>query len=302
MRHPLPRSTPAPTRGFTLVELLVVCSILAALSVTAWGTYLGVQESNEDAIARTDLMRLANALRRFRQDTGYYPGQGPFVLAATAQVEADCSASDGILRSWAEPTDDAVRDDWFKSPANIAQLLSAPSICLKHPQAHLRRWNPDTQRGWHGPYFDTSLRDWVDHGKDLNAPIGGVPYGDGDPQAGEKILDIPAYGNGSRFRAGGPQYGTCNNQAALEGNCMLGWRTAPRTAADYDADTHELSARPRPFLMFGLTDDDDDNPPRVVYFGADGKYGGRNSTDACRPNASYDYGADDVVICLEGSG
>ena len=294
MRQSLPRSTAASTRGFTLVELLVVCSVLAALSVTAWGTYQGVTESNEDAIARTDLMRLANSLRRFKQDTGYFPGQGPFVLAATAQTEADCSAADGILRNWAEPADDAVRDDWFNSPANIAQLLSAPTICGKHPQAHLRRWNPDTQRGWHGPYFDVSLRDWVDHGKDLN-----TLDGDGDPQAGEKILDIPAYGNGSRFQAGGPLYARCTNQSALVGNCMLGWRTAPRSAADYDSDAHELATRPRPFLMFGLAESD---YPRVVYFGSDGKYGGRNTIDACRPNAGDDYGADDVVICLEGNG
>lgn len=280
-----------PARGFTLVELLVVCSILAALSVTAWGAYNGVQEANEDAIARADLTRLANALRRFRQDTGYYPGQGPFVLAATAQTEADCTAADGILRNWAEPTDDALRDDWFKSPANIALLLSAPSICLKHPQAHLRRWNPDTQRGWHGPYLDAGLRDWVDHGKDLN-----ITDGSGDSQAGEKLLDVPAYGNGSRYRAGGPEYETCTNQAALEGNCMLGWRTAPRSSADYDADVHELAARPRPFVMFGHADGDH---PRVVYFGSDGKYGGRNTIDACRPNTGNDDGADDVVLCLE---
>ncbi|MFT3848564.1 MAG: prepilin-type N-terminal cleavage/methylation domain-containing protein [Propionivibrio sp.] len=289
--RPHPR---APARGFTLIELLVVCGILAALSVTAWGTYRGVQEANEDAIARADLARLANALRRFKQDTGYYPGQGPFSLAATAQAEAECGASDGILRNWAEPTDDSARDDWFRSPANVALLLNAPTLCLKHPQAHLRRWNPDTRRGWHGPYLEAALRGWVDHGKDLN-----VADGSGDPMAGEKILDVPAYGNGSRFHAGGPLYERCDNQAALVGNCMFGWRSTPRSAADYDAETRELAARPRPFLMFGLADGADDNPPRVVYLGSDGKYGGRNAIDACRPNTSDIDGADDVVLCLE---
>ncbi len=300
----LPHPSVHPARGFTLVELLVVCSILAALSVTAWGAYNGVQEANEDAIGRSDLTRLANALRRFKQDTGYYPGQGPFVLAATAQVEADCNAADGILRRWAEPEDDTRRNDWFNSPANIALLLSAPSICLKHPQAHLRRWNPDTQRGWHGPYLDTNRRHWVDHGRDLNFPyVSGVnddwPDGNGKTQAGEKILDVPAYGNGSRFRAGGPEYGTCPSpQSMTENNCMLGWRSAQRERADYDADEHEFDYHARPFLMFGLADGDH---PRVVYFGSDGKYGGRNTIDGCRPNTSDDDGADDLVLCLENS-
>ncbi len=277
-------------RGFTLLEMLVVTGVVASLAYLGVGLYQGVQERAEDNIARADLVQLAGALRQFRQDTGYYPGQGPFALSASATAESECAATDGILRGWAEPLVDAARDDWFASPANIAVLLVAPDICDLNPQSHLARWNSDTQRGWHGPYLSPGRRHWVDHGKDLNSSDGS-----GTPQAGEKLMDIPAYGNGPRFAAGGPEYGKCGNQSVTTGNCMLGWRRAPRYATDYDADVHEIALHPRPFLMFGLANGD---APRVVYSGLDGRYGGRNATDPCRANSTDDDGVDDVVICL----
>ena len=281
-------ATPAQ-RGFTLIELLVVCSILAALSFTSWGAYIGVEEDSEDAIARVEMLRLANAIARFRADTGYYPGQGPFALSPSAISEADCTSTDGVLRSWAPPDSNADRDDWFDSPANLALLFEAPTLCSKNPQAHLARWNPETGRGWHGPYFDRGVRQWVDHGANLNSG--------GSPLSGNKIVDVPAYGNGPRFRAAASGGGSCTTQASASSGdaCLLGWRTLPRTASGYDAQQHELAAHARPFLVFGTHDDDH---PRVVYLGADGRYGGSNAADPCRPNAGAAAGADDVVLCL----
>ena len=281
-------STPRQT-GFTLIELLVVCSILAALSFTSWGAYVGVEEDSEDAIARVEMLRLANAIARFRGDTGYYPGQGPFALSSSAISEADCSATDGVLRSWAAPDNDADRDDWFASPANLALLFEAPTLCSKNPQAHLAHWNPETARGWHGPYFDRGVRHYVDHGTSLNSG--------GSPLSGSKIVDVPAYGNGPRFRAATSDGASCTTQASASAGdgCLLGWRTLSRTASGYDAQQHERAAHARPFLVFGTHDGDH---PRVVYLGADGRYGGNNAANPCQPNASPAAGADDVVLCL----
>ena len=285
--------SPLSSRGFTLIELLVVCSILAALSYTSWGAYIGVEEDSEDAIARVEMLRLANGIARFRADTGYYPGAGPFALSPSAINEADCSAADGVLRSWAAPDNDAARDDWFASPANLALLFEAPLLCSKNAQAHLARWNPETGRGWHGPYFDRGVRHYVDHGANLNSG--------GSPLSGSKIVDVPAYGNGPRFRAAGSGGAPCSTQSSSSsGNdCLLGWRTLPRETSGYDAQQHELTAHARPFLVFGTRDADS---PRVVYLGPDGRYGGRNSADPCLPNASATAGADDVVLCLPATG
>ncbi len=302
-------------RGFTLLELLVVCGILAATAYVAWGGFVGVQEGAEDTIARAEMQRLAEALQRFKADTGYYPGQGPFALASLGSTETPSGSTyactptptnGAVLRSWALPANDAERDDWFRSPLNLALLFETPPLCANHPLAYLNRWNPDTRRGWHGPYLGLASRQWVDHGSDFNAdasnatgPGAGAPVGDGSPIAGTKVLDLPAFGNGAPLRAVGPQWSPCAGQEASTGTCMLGWRTVPRHTPGYTAAVHELGAHARPFAVFGLADNAaPNNPPRVVHFGADGRYGGRHPSDTCLPNTPNPDGLDDSVLCL----
>ncbi|MBN8284206.1 prepilin-type N-terminal cleavage/methylation domain-containing protein [Zoogloea sp.] len=301
--------------GFTLIELLIVCTVLAALSAVAWGSYLGVGDKAQDELARTQLQTLAQALQRFRADTGYYPGQGPFVLSAAGVVESpnaldpartDCSGVGviGIPRSWSEaPPDDAQRDAWFASPLNMAMLYNAPPLCANHPLGHLYRYDADSRRGWNGPYLPGAARLWVDHGSDLNsrALVGGSgPDGQGQPTVGSKLLDLPAYGAGPSFGAAGPSYVDCGTQedADVGNNCLLGWRSVRRETPGYVAADHELARHSRPFSAFGLADGDH---PRVVYWGADGRYGGRNLASACEPNLSESngYGRDDLVLCLQ---
>lgn len=297
-------------RGFTLLELLVVCSILAVLAYSAWASYEGVQEKAQDQIARAELLRLADALRRFKADTGFYPGQGPFALApvGTTETWADgqvaCTATSGALaggvpRSWALPGEEDNKTLWFNSPANIALLVEAPVLCSNHPLAFLAGWNPETQRGWHGPYLARSVRAWVDHGSDLNAStvVMSAPDGSGNPVAGSKLLDIPAFGAGFKLRPSSPDNKVCNTPAlATPGaNCMLGWRSVPRAQTGYEATSHELAIHARPFLMFGLANNDF---PRIVYVGLDGRYGGRNLSVPCNANTGTPDGLDDLVLCL----
>lgn len=295
-------------RGFTLVELLVVCGILAALSYTAWGAYIGIQEGAEDDIARAEMQRLADGLRRFKADTGFYPGQGPFFLAAPGTVETavspgriDCAPVGGVLRTWAAPhvgVDNGVdKDFWFASPVNLALLFEAPALCGNHPLAYLARWSADTRRGWHGPYLDTKSRLWVDHGADFNASsvVFTAPDGTGNPLAGAKLPDLPAFGAGPRYRASGPGWSSCNNPEQINGTCLLGWRTLNREQTAPTLGSHEIPAHARPFAVFGLANNDH---PRIVYWGRDGRYGGRNLADPCLPKLAATDGEDDQVLCL----
>jgi hypothetical protein len=210
--------------------------------------------------------------------------------------------SDGILRGWAAPPLDVDRNAWFASPANLALLFDAPLLCSKHPLAFLKTWNPESRRGWHSPYLDHTLRLWVDHGAGLSSSIVPTdpPDGTGSPLDGGKILDIPAYSTGPRYRAAGPAGSSCGNQAAKDGDCMFGWRTVAREEAGLiNAGQYELPQHARPFLLFGLANNDH---PRVVYLGKDGVYGGRNTSDPCRPRLDSSGGKDDRVLCLESGG
>lgn len=297
-------------RGFTLLELLVTVSVVASMAYIAWGAYGSVQKKAEDELARAEMLRLADALRRFKADTGFYPGQGPFALApiGTAEIWADgklnCTPASGNLagaipRTWVPPAEDDHKTLWFNSPANIALLVEAPVLCSNHPLAFLAGWNPETQRGWHGPYLDRSARAWVDHGSDLNAStvVMSAPDGTGNPVAGSKLLDIPAFGAGPKLRPSSPFGKVCSTSAlATPGaNCMLGWRSVPRAQTGYEATSHEHAIHARPFLMFGLVNNDF---PRIVYVGLDGRYGGRNLLTPCNANTGTPDGLDDLVLCL----
>lgn len=62
--------------GFTLVELLVVISIIAILSVIGITVYSGVQKSARDAKRRGDLHALVLALEQYKTQNGSYPAVG----------------------------------------------------------------------------------------------------------------------------------------------------------------------------------------------------------------------------------
>ncbi|MDO9283105.1 MAG: type II secretion system protein, partial [Methylotenera sp.] len=62
-------------KGFTLLELLVVITLLAVLSVGALVAYEGVGETAEATAAANNTVTSDRAIRNYRAVTGAYPEQ-----------------------------------------------------------------------------------------------------------------------------------------------------------------------------------------------------------------------------------
>ncbi len=130
--------------GFTLLELLAVIALMAVVAGTAVLAYEGVQDQGRHDATRFEIAEIRNALLQFRRDSGSndLPGQGAYVCedpANPGKINPDLAN----LPSEAGSTD-AAKLAWCESPANFWMLFADPSGS---------GWNPDTRRGWHGPYL-----------------------------------------------------------------------------------------------------------------------------------------------------
>jgi general secretion pathway protein G len=61
------------TRGFTLIELLVVMTIIAGLLTLAVPRYFQHLERTREAVLKSDLATMRDAVDKFFSDTGRYP-------------------------------------------------------------------------------------------------------------------------------------------------------------------------------------------------------------------------------------
>jgi len=64
--------------GFTLVELLVVISIMGILTVIVASSFTGAQQKSRDAARKANLKSVADALNVYYADNGSYPPELTF--------------------------------------------------------------------------------------------------------------------------------------------------------------------------------------------------------------------------------
>ncbi|WP_421867234.1 type II secretion system protein [Motiliproteus sp.] len=134
-------------QGFTLIELLVVVSVLAAMATVAVVAIGGYDQRAREELVVTEMKQIANAIYRFKRDTGYYPEQGPFAGMAANQADL------GFL--FVSPRDDGPNDSTFG--------------------AEQMPWNLDAGRGWNGPYLSAdNLQRMSLEDCDLPAGVGGL--------------------------------------------------------------------------------------------------------------------------------
>lgn len=231
--------------GFTLLELLIVVAILAAVAGGVILALGGVQDDAALNLSRGEMLEIKKAILRFRQDTGFLPKQGPFDLAPPDGTGAVPLPAQG--------------EAWFRSPANLVQLYENPfPTTSTHP---LKAWNPDTGRGWRGPYLTRQGEGLVDLGNGLNGD------GTGSPTTGTALLsEMP---------------GVADPYAAKPGPCTLGG--VPRECFAWRAVAGGIphDRWGRPYFLFDLNDP---AQARIVGVG---------------PNGIYDNGiGDDLVLSL----
>ena len=92
-------------RGFTLVELLVVISLISLLAAMAMVQYRNSVQSGKESVLKTNLFRMRDAIDQYYADKGKYPSS------------IDTLVSDGYLRSIPEDPFTRSKDSWQTVPA-----------------------------------------------------------------------------------------------------------------------------------------------------------------------------------------
>ncbi len=91
--------------GFTLVELLVVLSLIALLAAMAMVQYRNSVRASEEAVLKTNLFRMRDAIDQYYADKGKYPSA------------LDTLVSDGYLRAVPDDPLTKSKDTWVTVPA-----------------------------------------------------------------------------------------------------------------------------------------------------------------------------------------
>ena len=99
------RNTKAGNAGFTLVELLIVISLISILAAMGLVQYRNSVVSAKEAVLQTDLFRMRDAIDQYYADKGKYPSS------------LDSLVSDGYLRKIPEDPITKSADTWTTVPA-----------------------------------------------------------------------------------------------------------------------------------------------------------------------------------------
>lgn len=114
-------------QGFTLFELLVVVSVLAAMASIAAVAIDGYEQAAEKDLVHVEMKNISDAIHQFAVDTGHYPKTGIFQHEPTGE--------DNFAWLFTAPKYDSDKD----ADIDVDDKTLG--------------WNPNASIGWNGPYL-----------------------------------------------------------------------------------------------------------------------------------------------------
>jgi general secretion pathway protein G len=141
---------PSRSRGFTLIEIMVVVTILGILAALIVPRVIGRTDDARVAAARQDIAQLMQALKLYRLDNGRYP-----------------SSEQGLKALVEKPTVDPIPPNWKaggyldastvrKDPWNSDYQYLNPGL---HGEVDVLSFGRDGQPGGEGP--DADIGSWA---------------------------------------------------------------------------------------------------------------------------------------------
>lgn len=113
--------------GFTLLELLVVISIIGILTALGAVNYVGVRERARDAERKADLSQIQTALEFYRSDTGEYPTRTLFYSNIACNGEF---ANNGVVYIKSVPCDPSTGAKYNYNRQSL--YTYTVSVCLEN--------------------------------------------------------------------------------------------------------------------------------------------------------------------------
>ena len=259
----MPKAMRKNSPGYSLLEMLVVISLLAAVAFVTTGAYTHVIEDSGERLVITEMQEIARAIRQFKQDTGYFPKEGPFNLDVVAGGQVtDASLLADFPHSGSTPVR---RQIWFDSQVNFYQLMTTVSP-LNGTGHLLEEWNEETGRGWRGPYLQGVRDGYIDVGDDSDDPAIVNTTG---------IADVDGIADPFMFR------GKALGGSEVDGG-IFDWSRTHRPVNTEDPPREEREKWGRPYLLLDLG-----TPAKL-------------SLVSMGPDGEWDNGLDDdIVLPLE---
>jgi len=182
-------------KGFSLLEILIVISIIAVLATIGTYSYRSSQARARDTQRKADLVKIASALERYYADKGYYPNsffkfgsgvEGTFIpyLGVSTIPEWIQELNRYIDKFPRDPRQAAFKFDWLAKIAKIFTFPAASADATSCPSSPL----DDKQLPKAADFNNDNQINYLDMAQVLDCALGGGEARCGQPSTCYNVL------------------------------------------------------------------------------------------------------------------